>query len=248
MKSDGEPSARQDHTATGSPEHEDSRRSRLINAALRAANIRITTLGQVRAGLLPLAWLTPEEVAAEAGLPVSVFEELWPPGADRPDGLSPFECFLWTTFSVTQEQTIKDHTTAALALHGSDLDELIRTGGIAEKFDEADVTHFLVALAVSCYSLHPRDDFWNYITEIADLCAHALYPLGRKLKEPFTWQHLAMNIAAVVGGTWMRYVVGVPDPNPVRRIAITPGSEVREWTLDGIATWAIITSMTEPLD
>ncbi|MCB1256020.1 MAG: hypothetical protein KDB26_02895 [Microthrixaceae bacterium] len=225
----------------------DFRRVDVMNAAFRVVTARIASADPASAGLLALNWIDASEVAKQADLPVEVFDELWP-DPDPESGLSGFELFLWETFQSSSLETIKQHTTDALDLYQSNLEDLLRTGAIGEPFDADRMAPHLIALAVSCYSQHHRRDYDSYVDEVADLCSYVLYQFGLKMKEPLTARHLALNIAAVIEGPWIRAIAGVNEPNPVRNLAITPGSERQNWTLDAIGVWAVFHTMTEPIN
>lgn len=225
----------------------DPRRIDVMDAAFRVVTARIASADPPSAGLLALRWIDPSEVASRAGLPVRVFDELWP-DPDPESGLSGFELFLWETFQSSSLETIKQHTTNALDQHRSNLEDLLRTGAIGEPFDADKMAPHLIALAVSCYSQHHRRDYDSYVDEVADLCSYVLYQFGLKMKEPLTARHLALNIAAVIEGPWIRAIAGINEPNPVRNLAIAPGSEPQNWSLDAIAVWAVFHAMTEPVN
>ena len=127
----------------------DERLDSLRAAALRVVEQRVAAEGSTRAGLLPLRWLRPEVVAAEAGLPVETFGELW---GERTTAegttLSPYENFLFHVFGTYRGPVFHDEFIEALPRAMSDLEELVHAGGSDIHPSERDWLDFVLATAV----------------------------------------------------------------------------------------------------
>lgn len=221
----------------------------LRDAAWRLTKRRIDTEGPERAGLLPFSWLDPQVVADRAGLPVSVFDELWGPTATS-DGakLSSFEAFVIETMGTAPISPGTKDTGAALETLLDSFDELIRLGATGEAFAPDRHLDYRMSLSMSCYTVEHRDDYDDYVTGVEAILSFALYPLGRQMKQGITLRHLAAAVSAAMEGPWLMEVLGVDDPKPTIRFAITPDAEPKDWQLDAIIAWAIIEAMTEPVD
>lgn len=227
----------------------DQRRSALTDAVFQLIEARINEEGSTLAGLLPLSWITSEDIAHEAGCTTEIFAELWP-ASSTPEGtkLSPFETFLFQVFGTYRGPVLHDDFVASMSGRFHDLEELIRVGAGDLITNDADWIGFRMALAVSAFSLHERTDYGLFIDELTDLYEVLLYHLGRRVRPPMTSRDLAMNISAAFDGPWIRRLNGMHDPNPKVAFKATPHSETKLWPLDAIAMWAIAMAMTEPIE
>lgn len=221
----------------------------LWEATWRVAERRISAEGPTRAGLLPFLWLKPEEVAERAGLDVAVFEELWGTQATSDcANVSAFEAFVIDALGAALVESVKEHTYDALNDHSDDLAEFIRAGGVGEEFDPEARTDHRMALAMSCFSLNPRADYLAYINDIEAMIELTLYGSGLRMKDGLTRRHLTMAIATILEAPWLNKILGMSEPRPSAALAITPDAEPNEWLIDGIGVWAVVSSMTEPVD
>lgn len=227
---------------------DEHRRSELIAAALRVIERRVAAEGPERARILPFSWLTPDAVAAEASISTEVFDQLMnsSPGQQEPS-LSAFESFLLDALTIDHRDHFTESRTRGLSHPDDTLEEYMRIDAACPMPKSIDWTSYRTSLCASALSGHKRNDYEEYLAAVTQICQFTLYRFGREMREPLRVEHLALNMAAVFEGAWLRRLTDVEDPSPSVTFSVDGSEEAQEWTVDSISAWSIVIGMTRPI-
>lgn len=132
------------------------------------------------------------------------------------------------------------------------VEEMIRCGAEANLYSAHDNEAFLATLALRAAAWGTaelmdvsRERMDESLAEFEQLYIGLLEVYGRRMREPFTTQHLTLALSALTEGFGIHGATGVDHP----RVEI-PSDDPRvgrDWSLFGAAAWAIVDHMTEPV-
>ena len=135
----------------------------------------------------------------------------------------------------------------AISAYPDDLEEMIRVGLEDSSLTPDEQFRFHLSLAVSAFTLAERSDINRLFSETELLYPFLLFSHGLQLRKPVTTHLLAMAIEGIMDGGWLRRIYGLEDVNPTAQFRAKPSSDLKEWSIDAIAVWAIVQTLTESI-
>ena len=125
--------------------------------------------------------------------------------------------------------------------------------GVDEEVDEeCPTSSFLTTLALRAAAANTEelraassDRHHDSLSSFVELYEALLRAYGRRMRPPFTLQHIAVALAALGEGFALQAIEG--EEHPVVVLPGVDGEDEEEWTLFGVAVDALVNAVTEPL-
>jgi AcrR family transcriptional regulator len=124
--------------------------------------------------------------------------------------------------------------------------------GVEEDDEEWPSNSFLTTLALRAAAGNTEelraassDRHHDSLSSFVDLYAALLRAYGRRMRPPFTLQHIAVALAALGEGFALQAIEG--EEHPVVVLPDDDGDGEEEWTLFAVAVDALVDALTEPV-
>ncbi|GGL98059.1 TetR/AcrR family transcriptional regulator [Nakamurella endophytica] len=184
------------------------------------------------------------DVVARAGLTTGAAYRLWSDQRDFHDDLA-IAALRW------RDRSLMTKTTDAIApvvRSGGSLADVLRAGAEANVQRMPEDVGILVTLALRAAAYRQpsllraaAERRQDAVASFGDLYGRMMQRFGRRLRPPFTMEHLCAAFTAVVEGFGVQTATG--DGHPSVRL---PEEGGREWTLLGVCLAALVDRFTEP--